>query len=276
MNDVLVLWVASSPAGAEIVEAGGSTSQLVRCSMREVATHALAPATVIAVVDDDRAATEAFGAGVNEVVLKGDLNDEELARAAESAVARAQIRVPSLEPGPDGDEADALGTLLEWLAIELVACTSSTVLEGNLLEENVRRLLARQEPGTTGGEFGDSEADTLEMLVTVRESFRRMQGVLCAVRALGGPEGAQRGRAGDNLPGAVPRAPEPRGADRRHQSRSRPDVRREHPAGEARRRPRRPGREHPGIGQRATQLRAASACESCCERARSRGPQSSR
>jgi hypothetical protein len=172
------------------VEAGGSRSQLVRCSMREVARHVLAPGTVIAVVDDDRAATEAFGAGVDEVVLKGDLNDEELARAAESAVARAQTRISSLEPGQDGEEGDALATLLDWLAIELVACLSSTVLEGDLLEENVRRLVARQETGATAGEFGPSEADTLEMLATVRASFRRMQEVLHAVRALGSPEGA--------------------------------------------------------------------------------------
>jgi hypothetical protein len=172
-----------------MVEAGGSTSQLVRCSMREVARHAQAPATVIAVVDDDLAAREALGAGVDEVVLKGDLNDEELARAAESAVARAQTPEPPFAPGQDGDEGGALGTLLDWLAIELVTCLSSTVLEGDLLEENVRRLFARQETGTAADEFGPSEADTLEMVATVRGSFRRMQEVLFAVRALGGPDG---------------------------------------------------------------------------------------
>ena len=75
-------------------------------------------------------------------------------------------------------------TLLEWIAIEFVACMSGAVLEGELLEGNVQRLLAREGAEMVTDEHAANTDDTLEMLGTVRESFRRMQEVLQAVRVL--------------------------------------------------------------------------------------------
>lgn len=76
--------------------------------------------------------------------------------------------------------------LLEWITIELVACVSGAVLEAEILEENVRRIVTPRRADTAAGALYG--ADTLEMLETVRESFRRMQEVLHAVRVLSGSD----------------------------------------------------------------------------------------
>ncbi len=163
----------------------GSGVRLVRCTLAEVAAHALVPDGLIAVVDDDHVATEALGAVVDEVLRQGDLTEEQLARTAKMAAARALIRSREAEHGPLVDEASAMETLLEWITIEFVACMSGGVLEGELLEGNVKRLLARQ---TVTGDNALDADDTLEMLNTVHESFRRMQEVLQAVRVLSGSD----------------------------------------------------------------------------------------
>ncbi len=184
VSEILLLWLATSPPGNEILEAKGSGIRLVRCTLAEVAAHALVPNGLIAVVDDDHVATEGLGAVVDEVLRQGDLTEERLARAAETASARARSRGGARDPGPQVDEADAMETLLEWIAIEFVACMSGAVLEGELLEGNVQRLLAREGAEMVTDEHAANTDDTLEMLGTVRESFRRMQEVLQAVRVL--------------------------------------------------------------------------------------------
>jgi hypothetical protein len=185
VGEIVLLWIASSAEGLALVEAraAGSELRVLRCGVRDLHTHTLASgslAPVIAVVDDDRAATEALGAGVDEVVRQAELTDEELDRAVKRAEARAQSRARA----PVKDESDALASLLDWIAIEMVACVSGAVLEGELLEESVRRLVAERTARGERSEAIPSAADTLEMLDTVRESFRRMQAVLQAVRSL--------------------------------------------------------------------------------------------
>jgi len=186
-----LLWIATSAEGLAVVEARAASSDLrvLRCAVRDLHVHTLAsgsPSPVIAVVDDDRAATEALGAGVDEVVRQGELTEEGLDRAVTRAEARAQAR----SRAPIADESDALASLLDWIAIELVACISGAVLEGELLEESVRRLVAERVARGERSEAIPSAADTLEMLDTVRESFRRMHAVLHAVRSLSGNDAA--------------------------------------------------------------------------------------
>jgi hypothetical protein len=188
VSETILLWLATSPPGKQVLEARGSGVRVVRCTLAEVAAHALVPDGIIAVVDDDEVATEALGAVVDAVVRKGDLTDEKLALAAETATARARSRARARDPGPRVDEADALETLLDWITIELVACISGAVLEGELLEENVRRLLTHTGPVKGAGEPVPSPDDTLQMLETVRESFRRMQEVQQAIRVLSGTD----------------------------------------------------------------------------------------
>ncbi len=188
MSETLLLWLATAPPRTEILEAKSCGVRLVHCTLEDVAAHALVPEGLIAVVDDDHVATEALGAVVDEVVRHGDLTDEKLARAAEAAAVRARSRVRAHEAGPRVDEADAMETLLEWITIEFVACMSGAVLEGELLEGNVQRLLARRGPEVITSEHALYATDTLEMLETVRESFRRMQEVLHAVRVLSGSD----------------------------------------------------------------------------------------
>jgi hypothetical protein len=142
----------------------------------------------VAVVDDERAAMNALAAGADEVLYPPQVGGEELERAIGRAVARSRARLA--EAPPWSDASAAVGFLLEWVSIELVACVSGAVLEGELLEETVRSLLARPETGIAANEFGPTIADTLEMLETVRESFRRMQEVLEALRAVSGTHGA--------------------------------------------------------------------------------------
>lgn len=91
-------------------------------------------------------------------------------------------------PGTRASEADAMETLLDWITIELVACISGAVLEGDLLEESVRRLFARQGPEVLAPEHAPPADETLEMLGTVRESFRRMHEVQQALRVLSGSD----------------------------------------------------------------------------------------
>ncbi len=192
VGEIVLLWIASSGEGLDVVEARAASSDLrvLRCAVRDLHIHTLAsgaPSPVIAVVDDDRAATEALGAGVDEVVRQGELTAEGLDRAVIRAQARAHARTrPSV-----GDDSDALASILDWIAIEMVACVSGAVLEGELLEESVRRLVAERVARGERSEAIPSASDTLEMLDTVRESFRRMQAVLQAVRSLSGyDEGA--------------------------------------------------------------------------------------
>jgi hypothetical protein len=189
VSETLLLWLATSPPRTELLEAKGSSIRLVHCTLAEVSAHALVPDGLIAVVDDDHVATEALEAVVDEVVRQGDLTGETLAHAAEAAAVRARSRVRvARDSGPRVDEADAMETLLEWITIEFVACMSGAVLEGELLEGNVQKLLARQGPEMITSEHALYAGDTLEMLETVRESFRRMQEVLHAVRVLSGSD----------------------------------------------------------------------------------------
>ncbi len=188
MSETLLLWLATSPPRTELLEGKGSGVRVVHCTLAEVVAYALVPEGLIAVVDDDHVATEALGAVVDEVVRQGDLTGEKLARAAEAATARARGRVYARDPGPRVDEAEAMETLLEWITIEFVACMSGAVLEGELLEGNVRQLLSRKGPDVATGEHALYAGDTLEMLETVRESFRRMLEVLHAVRVLSGSD----------------------------------------------------------------------------------------
>ena len=189
MNELVLLWVAASTTRFEVAESRPPGIRVVRCPMRDVPSYTVGGSNVvIAVVDDDRESTEALGAGVDEVIRHGDLTHAELDRASERAVARARTRLRAFEVAQPTDDTDALTTLLDWVAIELVACVSGAVLEGDLLEENVRKMLELREKGVPRREDDLSAADTMEMLQTVRDSFRRMQEVLQAVRTLSSGE----------------------------------------------------------------------------------------
>jgi hypothetical protein len=191
VSDVLLLWAAATADRLQIVQAHAAASgaHVVRCGLSDLSTHMLPPPRpTVAIVDDELAAMKALAAGADEVLYLSQVGDEELARAAARAVARARARLA--EAPPWSDASAALGSLLEWVSLELVACVSGAVLEGELLEETVRSLLARPETGAAANDLGPTAADTLEMLETVRESFRRMQEVLEALRAVSGSDGS--------------------------------------------------------------------------------------
>lgn len=188
MSAVLVLWLATPPPPAKVLEAAGSGVRLVQCTLAEVSAHALVPDALIAVVDDDHGGTSMLEAVVDKVLRQSELTGETLARAAEAATARANQRALARDGGPRIEEADAMEAFLEWLAIELVACMSGAALEAELLEDDVRRLLSREKPGALMRERAPRADDTLEMLETVHESFRRLREVLEAVRVLSGAD----------------------------------------------------------------------------------------
>jgi hypothetical protein len=171
--------------------------RVVRCGLRELAQLALASTScspVVAIVDDDRAATEALGTGVDEVVRQSELTAEGIDRVVNRAQARARGRLRALEAvRPPATESDALSVLLEWIAIELAGCVSGAVLDGELLESGVRNLLdshgaasAVMAHGATAGPdaAGLTSDDLLEMLETVQASTRRTLEVLNALRGL--------------------------------------------------------------------------------------------
>jgi hypothetical protein len=188
VSAVLVLWLATPPPPTEILEAGGSGVRVVHCTLAEVTAHALAPNALIAVVDDDHVATETLEAVVDKVLRRSELTEETFARAAEAAEGSANKRELLRDRAPRLEEADAMEAFLEWLAIELVACVSGAALEAELLEDDVRRLVARERPGAHLRERVPRAEDTLEMLETVHESFRRLREVLEAVRVLSGAD----------------------------------------------------------------------------------------
>jgi hypothetical protein len=193
VSDVLLVWTAATAERLEIVQAHAvaSGAHVVRCGLSDLPAHILPRlGPMVAIVEDELAGVTALAGGVDEVLFHSAVGDKELERAVNRAVVRARARSAGTGPRQWADASAALGSLLEWVSIELVACVSGAVLEGDLLEESVRGLLARPETGIPANEHGPTVGDTLEMLQTVRESFRRMQEVLQALRALGGSDGS--------------------------------------------------------------------------------------
>jgi hypothetical protein len=189
VSGVVIFWAATSTVGLEDVEryAAMKGEKLCRVSLRELGAQALAStayAPVVAVVEDDRAATEALGAGVDEIVRRGDLSTPAIEQAVKRAEVRARGRLRALVTTM-GDEASAFGNLLDWVAIELVSCMSGAVLESELLEESVKRLVAGHDTRAS------RSSDIRERLETVKDSQRRTREVLEAVRSLSGADAAR-------------------------------------------------------------------------------------
>jgi nucleotide-binding universal stress UspA family protein len=188
-GSVVILWATTSTTGFDVVEAyaRGASAELARSPIRDLPSRALVAssyASVIAVVEDDRAATEALGAGVDEIVRRSDATVEALERAVSRAEARARGRLHAIASPRPADDASSFASLLDWIAIELVACVSGAVLESELLEDGVRRLVGAPQPRA----LGSRSEDILEMLETIKESQRRTKEVLQAIRSLAGAD----------------------------------------------------------------------------------------
>jgi hypothetical protein len=191
VSGVVIFWATTSTAGLDEVEnyAAESGDRVGRVALRDLGPQALAGAAlapVIAVVDDDRAATEALGAGVDEIVRRGDLSRATIEQAVHRAEARARGRLRAMIVPTPRDEVAAFGNLLDWVAIELVSCMSGAVLESELLEDGVRRLVESPQGKSSGR--GD---EILEMIETVKDSQQRTREVLNAIRSLSGADAAR-------------------------------------------------------------------------------------
>jgi hypothetical protein len=190
VSDILLVWTAASTDGFEFAQAHAVTNGalLVRCGLSELAKHALGSARpIVAVVDDEGAATVALGTGAHEVLCPSEIGGDQLDRASRRALARVATPSERSKVLSWSDGSAALSYLLESAAIELVTCVSGATLEAELLDDNIRRFMAEGgRPPFPASPL--SVGDMLEMLGGIRTAFRSGEEVVQALRGLSGCE----------------------------------------------------------------------------------------